>query len=495
EQRTVGPDLGADSIEKGKAATLIAFAAVLIFMVAFYGLFGVFANVALFLNVGLIFAMLSVIGATLTLPGIAGIALTIGMAVDANVLIFERIKEELQSAKGISRAIERGYSEALSAIIDANITTFIAAVILFGMGAGPVKGFAVTLGFGIITSVFTAVMVTRLMIVLWINWARPKVLTISRLKMVPDTTKVMFMSWRKFFAGASAGAIVAAALLVGVLGLNFGIDFRGGTVVEIKTVQPADLGQIRSLVNGMELGDVAVQSFGSEFDTLVRVEEQAGDGDTQMAVAQEIGEVLTNEIPGTTIQRVEVVGPKVSGELLQTGILAIVLAVAAISVYIWLRFEWQFGVGAVLSLVHDVALTMGVFAIFQIEFNLSIVAAILTIVGYSLNDTVVVYDRVRENLRKYKKMSLADLLNLSVNETLSRTLMTSLTTLVALIAMFVLGPAVIKGFTFAMIWGILVGTYSSIFVAAPLLLWFKVKRDWSSEEDQKAGVQFGGAQV
>jgi preprotein translocase SecF subunit len=208
-----------------------------------------------------------------------------------------------------------------------------------------------------------------------------------------------------------------------------------------------------------------------------------------------VGKVLTDAIPGIEVMRVEFVGPNVSGELLQVGILAIVLAVVAISVYIWLRFEWQFGVGAVLSLVHDVALTMGVFALLGIEFNLSIVAAILTIIGYSLNDTVVVYDRVRENLRKFKKMSLYDLLNLSVNETLSRTLMTSLTTLVALGAMFVLGPAVIKGFTFAMIWGIVVGTYSSVFVAAPLLLWFRVKRDWSTGDDQKAGVQFGGAQV
>jgi preprotein translocase subunit SecD len=495
EQRTVGPDLGADSIEKGQAATLIAFGAVIVFMLAFYGLFGLFANIALILNVGLIFALLSVIGATLTLPGIAGIALTIGMAVDANVLIFERIKEELASAKGPHRAIERGYGEALSAIIDANITTLIAAVILFSMGAGPVKGFAVTLGFGIVTSVFTAVMVTRLMIALWVQWARPKTLRISRLKMVPDVTKIGFLNWRRPFAVASAAAIVGSAVLVGVLGLNFGIDFRGGTMVEIRTEKPADLGQIRSLVNGMELGDVAVQSFGAATDVLVRVEEQAGDGDHQMAVADEVGQMLMAEIPGTEIRRVEVVGPKVSGELLQVGILAIVLAVAAISVYIWLRFEWQFGAGAVLSLVHDVALTMGVFAIFKIEFNLSIVAAILTIVGYSLNDTVVVYDRVRENLRKYKKMSLIDLLNLSVNETLSRTLMTSTTTMVALVAMFALGPAVIQGFTFAMIWGILVGTYSSVFVAAPLLMWFNVKRDWTGDDEQKAGVQFGGAQV
>jgi len=303
------------------------------------------------------------------------------------------------------------------------------------------------------------------------------------------------MGTRKVFASVSAAAILASAVLVGVLGLNFGIDFRGGTMVEVQTTEPADLGQIRRIVTGLDLGDVAIQSFGSDNDVLIRVEEQAETTAGQSTVADQIGERLKAEIPGTEVRRTEVVGPKVSGELLEIGILAVVLAIAAISVYIWLRFEWQFGVGAVLSLVHDVALTMGVFAIFGIEFNLSIVAAILTIVGYSLNDTVVVYDRVRENLRKYKKMPLAELLNLSVNDTLSRTIMTSSTTLVALIAMFAFGPEVIKGFTFAMIWGIVVGTYSSIFVAAPLLMWFSVKRDWSDAETAKAGVQFGGAQV
>lgn len=495
QQSTVGPDLGADSIAKGQLATLIAFGAVVVYMIAYYGLLGVFANLALLLNVGLIFALLSVIGATLTLPGIAGIALTIGMAVDANVLVFERIKEELKGAKGISRAIERGYEHAYSAIFDANITTLIAAVILFGMGAGPVRGFAVTLMFGIITSVFTAVMVTRLIITLYMHYVRPKTLSISLLRMVPDVTNIPFLNWRRPFALLSAAAIVVSALLVGVLGLNFGIDFRGGTMVEIRTQQQADLGQIRGVVSRLDLGDVAVQSFGEDNDVLIRVEEQAASGEDQTAIAERIGQTLVAAIPGTEIRRVEVVGPKVSGELLNSGILAVVLAIAAISVYIWLRFEWQFGVGSVLSLIHDVALTMGVFAIFKIEFNLSIVAAILTIVGYSLNDTVVVYDRVRENLRKYKKMPLVELLNLSVNETLSRTLMTSTTTLVALVAMFVLGPEVIKGFTFAMIWGILVGTYSSIFVAAPLLMWFNVKRDWSGEDEKKPGVQFGGAQV
>jgi preprotein translocase subunit SecD len=495
EQRTVGPDLGADSIAQGQTATLIAFAAVLIFMGIYYGLFGLFANVALLLNVGLIFGLLSLIGATLTLPGIAGIVLTIGMAVDANVLIFERIKEELRSSKSVTRAIERGYEHAYSAIFDANITTLIAAIILFGMGSGPVKGFAVTLGFGIVTSVFTAVMVVRMMIGIWVRMRQPKTLKVNLISLLPEKIRVGFMAARKICAGISASAVVASMILVAALGLNFGIDFRGGTLVEVRTETPADLGQIRRLVSSLELGDVQLQSFGSEFDLLIQFEQQAGGGDVQMAAAAEVERLLKAEIPGTEIRRVEVVGPEVSGELLTTGILAIVLAVSAVLFYIWLRFEWQFGVGAVVALGHDVALTIGVFALTGLEFNLSTIAAILTIVGYSLNDTVVVYDRVRENLRKYKKMSLSDLLDQSVSETLSRTLMTSLTTLIALGAMFTLGPEVIKGFTFAMMWGIVIGTYSSVFVAAPLLLWFNVKRDWSTGDEQKAGVQFGGAQV
>ena len=493
EERTVGPDLGADSIAAGKIATIIAFLGILVYMMASYGRFGFFANIALVVNVALIFGFLSLIGATLTLPGIAGIVLTIGMAVDANVLIFERIREELRNAKSPSRAIERGYEQAFSAIIDANITTFIAAVILFSMGSGPVKGFAVTLGVGIITSVFTATVLTRLFVATWLHWKRPKTMTLGLFKLVKDETRINFMGGRKLAGMISAVLVVASIGGAAVLGLNFGIDFRGGTMVEVRTQQTADLGQIRGVVGGLGYGDVAVQGFGTERDVLIRIEAQAGE-DANKLVAPTVGAALAEAIPGTEVRRVEFVGPNVSGELLQAGILAVLLAVIAVLVYIWLRFEWQFGLAAVIALGHDVALTIGVFEITGIEFNLAIIAALLTIVGYSLNDTVVVFDRVRENLRKYKQLPLVELMNQSLNETLSRTLMTSITTLIALVAMFVLGPEVIKGFTFAMIWGVVVGTYSSIFVAVAALLWLGVKRDWSTE-DKKAGTQFGGAQV
>ncbi len=498
EQRTVGPELGADSIAAGKIACIIGLLLVIAFMIVVYGKFGVYANVALIVNLALILGVLSALGATLTLPGIAGIVLTIGMAVDANVLIFERIREELEASKGAARSIETGYEKALTAIIDANITTLIAAVILYAMGSGPVKGFAVTLGIGIITSVFTAFFVTRLFVVQWFQWKRPKTFKITLLELVRNGTKIRFMSGRKIAMIASSIAIVASLGLFAVKGLNYGIDFKGGTMVEGRTVQSeqADLGAIRDVLENMDLGDVQVQGFGQPNDVLIRVEDIKGGEEARKGLASRIEAAVVEALPDFEVRRVESLGAKVSGELVTAGIMAVLLAIGSVLVYIWLRFEWQFSVGAVAALAHDVILTIGVFSLIGLEFNLSIIAAILTIVGYSLNDTVVVFDRVRENLRRYKKMVLEDLLNLSLNETLSRTLMTSITTLLALLALYFLGGAVLQGFTFAMIWGVIVGTYSSVYIASPILQMLGVKRDWSKPEDDTTamGVQFGGAE-
>src|SRR6056297_694705 len=323
-------------------------------------------------------------------------------------------------------------------------------------------------------------------------------MAMRRLRLAPEDTSIPFMSGRRWALGGSLAAAVASLLLVAVLGLNFGIDFRGGIMIEARTPGAADVRQVRGAVSDLGLGDVAVQEFGRESDVLIRVEAQPGDGDAQMAAAAEVERALEAEIPGVEIRRVEVVGPKVSGELIWAGALALAAAVGAILVYIWLRFEWQFSLGAVAALVHDVVLTIGVFSLVRLEFNLSIIAALLTIIGYSLNDTVAVFDRVRENLRKYKQKPLDEVLNVSINETLGRTLMTSATTLIALIALYVLGGEVIRGFTFAMIWGVVVGTYSSVFVAAAVLLRLGVTREWSESGDGPgggAGVQFGGAQV
>ena len=294
-------------------------------------------------------------------------------------------------------------------------------------------------------------------------------------------TQINFLKVRVITFILSAILICLSIGAFFVNGLNFGIDFKGGTLIEIETSQEIEISSLRDNLNTLELGDVQVQEFGSSKNLLIRVEQQLGGDQVQQDVVQivknSLGSYLSTDI---NFRRTEVVGPKVSGELIKSGAIAIFVAVFAMLVYIWFRFEWQFSLGAVLALVHDVILTIGVFCITQLEFNLPIIAAILTIVGYSMNDTVVVYDRVRENLRKYRSKEITDLINLSINDTLSRTVVTSVTTLLALLSLFIFGGEVIKGFTFAMIWGVLVGTYSSIFVAAPLLRYLDVKREWNT---------------
>ncbi|RPE71222.1 preprotein translocase subunit SecD [Pacificibacter maritimus] len=500
EERTIGPELGADSIAAGKIATLVAFAAVLVFMGLAYGLFGIFANIALIINVALLFGFLSAIGATLTLPGIAGIVLTVGMAVDANVLIFERIREELKTSKGVGRAIELGYEKALSAIIDANITTFITAAILFIMGSGPVKGFAVTLALGILTSVFTAIYVTRAIVAMWFHRKNRKGWTLKGVRLVKDDTKVDFFKRAKFTFGISASAVVAALIAFAVLGLNFGIDFRGGTTIRTQSESAVSVADYRAAMEPLGLGDISItEVFDPNFDenqhvAMVRIEAQDDVESVTPETIAIVEEALQLVDPSITFPSVESVGPKVSGELIKTAVMAVAAAIGAVLFYIWLRFEWQFALGAVAALVHDVAITIGIFALFRIQFDLTIIAALLTIVGYSLNDTVVVFDRVRENLRKYKKMDLDGVLNLSINETLARTIMTSGTTLIALIALLVLGGDVIRGFVFAMTLGVVVGTWSSVFVASKFLLWLGVKRDWD-KKDPTPGIQTDGSAV
>lgn len=304
-----------------------------------------------------------------------------------------------------------------------------------------------------------------------------------KLKLVPDKTNIPFLGGRKVAFLASALLVAASIALFLTKGLNYGIDFRGGVLIEVGTPEPANLSQIRGTLGALDLGDVAIQEFGVPTDVLIRVERQPGDATAQQVAVDIVKAALNDEIGGDiSYRRVEFVGPKVSGELVRAGALAVGLAVVAMLIYIWFRFEWQFSVGAVAALVHDVVLTIGLFSLTGLEFNLSIIAAILTIVGYSMNDTVVVYDRVRENLRKFRRMELTELLNLSINDTLSRTTMTSLTTLLALFSLFFFGGEVIRGFTAAMIWGVVVGTYSSIFIAAPLLLKLGVDREGISAD-------------
>lgn len=303
------------------------------------------------------------------------------------------------------------------------------------------------------------------------------------LKLVPSKTAIGFVRHHlTAFVLSLAFILGSVATLVGN-GLNFGIDFRGGTLIEVSAPEDIDIAALRGRLNAMQLGEVQIQLFGAPNDALIRVAE-APDAVSAQSDLNNVARIRAELEQDFEIRRVEIVGPQVSRELIESGITAVLVAIASMLIYIWFRFEWQFSVGAVLALVHDVVLTLGVFSILQLDFNLSILAAILTIVGYSMNDTVVVYDRVRENLRKYKKMELGSLLDLAINETLSRTVMTSVTTLLALTALYIFGGEVIRGFTFAMIWGVFIGTYSSIFIAAPLLLRLGVKRDWSGTQTE-----------
>jgi preprotein translocase subunit SecF len=291
----------------------------------------------------------------------------------------------------------------------------------------------------------------------------------------PHGTRLNFMKFKNLCFGLSILAMVVSLALIFTKGFNFGVDFKGGAMIELKAKQgDADLAGLRSKIGALGLGDVQIQSFGTPSDVLIRVEEQPGGEEAQQEALKKIQDVVGD---GYEQRRVEIVGPAVSSELRRTGTIAVIASLIAIMLYVWFRFEWQFAVGTLVALAHDVLVTAGIFSLFQMEFDLSIVAALLTILGYSVNDTVVVSDRIRENLRKYKRMDLTELLNLSINETLSRTILTGVTTVAVLVALFFLGGAVIQNFVFAMLFGVLIGTYSSIFIGAPILEYLGVKRD------------------
>ena len=312
-----------------------------------------------------------------------------------------------------------------------------------------------------------------------------------------QSKEIEFFSFSNLLSYISLAAILVSITLFFIMGLNYGIDFRGGTMFMVSSSEKIKVSDVRNTLSGSNLGDVSISQATNPLETLsagtltstdnifiIKVEKTEGQN-----IETKVKALLLNKAPDIKFLQIESVGSKVSSELVRNGMLAVLFAVISVLVYIWLRFEWQFALGAVFALIHDVILTIGVFSILRYEFNLSIIAALLTIIGYSLNDTVVVFDRVRENLRNFKSLQLLKVLNMSINNTLSRTIMTSVTTLLALFALYFLGGDVIRGFTFAMIWGVLVGTYSSIFVAAKILLILDVKRNWE-EKDSKAGTQF-----
>ena len=321
-----------------------------------------------------------------------------------------------------------------------------------------------------------------------------------RLRLVPNNTSINFFEKTKFAIWISIIAVVISFIFYLINGLNYGIDFRGGTMLMIKTSDKTTIKEVRKSLNILNLGDTVVTKISDPTDTiigtpkqmfLIKIEQQEGNGEIQNNMIISVKKSLKENLNEISFLQTESVGSKISGELVNKAIIAVCLAVFSVLFYIWIRFEWQFSLGAVLALVHDVLITIGIFSIIGLEFNLSIIAALLTIVGYSLNDTVIVFDRIRENLRKFQSVELLTVLNQSINETLSRTIITSLTTLLALFALFIFGGEVIRGFTFAMIWGVLIGTYSSIFIASAIILKLGVKRDWSSSSSGNSGTNFG----
>lgn len=499
EERSVGPSLGADSIRAGITAGAVASVLVLAFMVIAYGMFGVFANVALILNIFLILGSLSAIGATLTLPGIAGIVLTIGVAVDANVLIYERMREEQRAGKSILASLDAGFHRAWGTIIDSHLTQLIAAIVLYFLGSGPIQGFAVTLALGILTSLFTAYTVTRFFIGIWYHWKRPKTLRIQHFRFIPDGTKIDFMKMSRVAIILSIVLTVAAIGTAYFKGFNLGIDFVGGSAIEVQHTAEgdADPARVRELLDPLNLGEVQVQSFGTTQDLLVRIQLQDGGDAAQQAAVQEVTKTLATE--NYEVRRTEAVSGTVSGELAFNGTIAVLVTLVAILIYVWFRFEWQFGLAAVTTTLHDVIMTVGLFSITGLEFNLSSIAAVLTLVGLSLNETVVISDRVRENLRKYKKMSVAEIINLSINQTIVRTSLTQFTVLLALFPLVFFGGESIRGFTIAMTFGSIFGMYSSIFIGGPILIHFGLKPRSEMEEEKekkaKANKRADGAAV
>jgi protein-export membrane protein SecD/preprotein translocase SecF subunit len=497
EQRTVGAELGADAVRAGTISAVVGLAGVCVFMIVVYGwLFGGVSLIGLAVNGLMIVGLMSLTQATLTLPGIAGLILTLAVAVDANVLIYERMRDELRSGKNLISAMDAGFSRAMATILDANITHLLSAVILFQFGAGPVKGFAWTLSIGVLTTIFSAVLVTQVLLAWWFRATRPKTLPIFEqpkkawplIKVLPVRTHFRFVRLAKVFAPLSLLVVVGALALTlyplkpPCFGMACGIDFKGGTVLEIDTgPKPADLSALRNSLGGMNLGDVQVQGFGSPSAAMVRFQTPAGANAS--TTVEQVKAKIAQTVSPVRFVRTDVVGPKVSSELLTKGVMALGGAILLMLIYIWFRFELQFGLGAVAALFHDVFLTFGLITIARIEFNLTAVAAILTIIGYSMNDTVVVFDRFRENLRKFKRMPVAEVIDMSINEMLTRTIITSFTAILALVALAVFGGPSLYGLSIIMLFGILIGTYSSIYIAAPvILLWGGAKREREEAE-------------
>lgn len=488
QEAIVGPSLGHAAIKAGLNSFLLAFAVVLLYMVFYYSRrAGLVADMALIANMFFLFGVLASLGAVLTLPGIAGIVLTIGMSVDANVLIYERIREELAAGKGMKLAIADGYKNARSAIIDANVTTLLTGVILLIFGTGPIKGFATTLVIGILTSLFSAIFITRLVYERMLSKGRTITFSTRLTENAFKNMNVQFIAKRKLFYVISGTVILLGIVSLFTRGLNQGIDFTGGRSYVVKFEQSVNTQDIQGSLEAVFGEAPQVITFGA--DNQIRVTTKFKIDENEVEVDEEVERLLYEGLKpyigdnvefGTFMsnyrQSSQKVGPTIADDIKKQAVWALLFALVAIFLYILIRFRnWQFGLGAITALIHDVLIVLGIFSIFygimpfSLEIDQAFIAAILTVVGYSINDTVVVFDRIREYVGLYRKRERSEIINLALNSTLSRTFSTSLSTFFVLLMIFLFGGEVIRGFTFALLIGVVVGTYSSLFIATPVV--------------------------
>ena len=468
EERTVGPLLGNDSIRAGVKATGIGLALVFLFMAGYYLLPGLISCVALGLNFLLILGGLGLFHSTLTLPGIAGIVLTLGMAVDANVLIYERMREEIKLGRTMRQVITNGYDRAFSAILDSNLTTLLAALLLFQFGTGSVRGFAVTTVIGLTASMFTAIVVTRIIFELLY---RAKALSRVRMLQLIGQTKLDFLKPRRICYTLSLLCVIGGLGYFLSLGSRaYGIDFAGGQLQQYHFRKPVPMDSIRSAIREAGVPDASLQQFGQPSDIIIRT-----GGDTLGKIQPHLKNAFADSAP--ELVRVEQVGPSAGRDLRVRAVQAIFWALVAISLYVAFRFRsWSFGVAGIVALLHDVAIAVAALAITGRPISLTIVAALLTIAGYSINDTIVIYDRIRELRRTARKMPFPELINLALNQTLSRTILTSGVTLLTVISLFLFGGDILNDFAFTLLVGFISGVYSTVYIASPLLLLWEKKR-------------------
>lgn len=472
---TVGASLGQDSIDQGLASGFFGAILVLGFMIIYYRISGIIANSALVLNILFLFTGLAILNATLTLPGIAGIVLSIGMAVDANVLIFERMREEYALGKSVKSSIDGGYSKAFWTIVDSQVTTLITAMALFLFGTGPIKGFAVTLSLGIIFNLFTALFCSRFLFDTLTATRRFKKLSFMQIVNKPNLD---FMKLKRF-SFALSGILVAIGLLSLIQIVrgsgNLGVDFTGGSLLQYKAEQQFTIGEIRSAFNDNGLEGANLQAIEGEPRFIVKIKKEAA----KVANLNEtVGAVLDKELSdkGFILESQTEIGSSVSAVLRNKALLAILISLVGVIVYLALRFDLRFGLAAAIATFHDVLVVLGICWVLNVEITLLIITALLTLAGYSLNDSVVVFDRIRENMRKSEDKSLYSIINLSVNQVISRTIVTSVTSAMVLLALFIFGGSVIHDFSFALLCGVIIGTYSSIFIASPVLTLWKSRQ-------------------